>query len=344
MIGDNMQKQINKGIWIAALFLMIVLISVIVYRSNNSLKVVTKNIFYMDTQIYIKLYGKNEKKLNDALLQVENLYKEYHQLTDRYQSYDNVINPYYIYHNSDQSDTLTIDEKLYAVLKLAQMWHEKNNLFDITIGNVIDVWKKYREAGTGIPTEEELASANSQKKELVLLDDHAIKNNHVSIDLGSVAKGYTTEEAGKLLKKLGISTYLINAGGNVIVGDSYNKKDYTIGIEDPTNNQKDIFTVVHGKNISVVTSGGYERFYEYNGQKYHHIINPITLYPSSYSKSVTVITKNSAKADILSTILFLLPIDEGMSLVESLDDTEAIWYTEDNLIVRSSGMKNYETK
>lgn len=339
-----MQKKLNQGIWIIAIILFIGVLSIILYQSNIKQKVVTKNLFYMDTQIYIKLYGSNLKKMNDAVAQVEKLYEQYHQLTDRYQEYNDIVNPYYIYHNTEQKDVLTVDPRLYNILELAQNWHLKNNLFDITIGNVIDVWKKYRESGTGIPSEEELLEANKQKKELVFLENNTIENNHVSIDLGSVAKGYATEEAGKLLKSLGISTYLINAGGNVIVGDSYNKKDYTIGIEDPTNDKKDIFTIVHGQNMSIVTSGGYERFYEYNGQKYNHIINPISLFPGTYSKSVTVITKNSAEADILSTILFLLPIDQGMEFVERFDNTEAIWYTNDNLIVRSSGMKNYENK
>lgn len=339
-----MQETRNKIIWGMVALFMILFGSIVIIQKRTGLKVVTKTFFSMDTQIYIKLYGTSEKKLEDAIAKVEALYQEYHQLTDRYQEYEGIINPYVILKNTEESDTLIINPKLYFILELSQTWHQKDPLFDITIGDIIDVWKKYREAGTGVPTTEELESANQKKKDLILLGNHTIRNNHVNLDLGSVAKGYTTEEARKLLESLGISTYLINAGGNVVVGEPYQKKDYTIGIEDPTNQRKEMFTVVHGTNLSVVTSGGYERFYEYNGVKYHHIISPITLYPTSYSKSVTVLTKNSAEADILSTILFLLPIDEGMNLVESLEGTEAIWYTADNMVVRSSHMNLYETK
>ena len=212
------------------------------------------------------------------------------------------------------------------------------------MGNVIDIWKKYQNNKNGVPTKEELEKVNTSSiNDIVLKDGNKIKNNHVNIDLGSISKGYTTSLVGEYLDSIGIEEYLINAGGNVLVGNHYNNSTYKIGIEDP-DNKNDIFTVLKGNNISVVTSGGYERFYEYDGKKYHHIISPKTLYPTDYMKSVTIITSDSALADLLSTTLFLMNIEDGKEYINSLDNVEAIWYTNDNEIELSNSAKKYVYK
>ena len=291
----------------------------------------------MDTYIYVKIYEKNADVANDILTEVENIYKNYHQLTDRYNHYDGIINVYDIYNNNFNEETLTIDFKLYEILEYAEKGNEKYFKFNIEIGNIIDVWKKYRETKNGIPTLEELQTTTT---DLILLGNNQILNNHPNLDLGSIAKGYATEKVGEYLESKGIYEYLINAGGNVKVGKSYNKKNYKIGIQSP-NSQEQLLTVVKGENISVITSGGYERNYEYDGNIYHHIIDPETLYPAAYMKGVTVITKDSALGDYLSTSLFLMSIDEGQKFIKDYE-AEAIWYTNDNQIIRSEKFKEYE--
>lgn len=297
----------------------------------------TTNMYYMDTYIYVKLYSK--KDATDILKKIDDIYKYYHQLTDRYNHYDNVTNLYDIYHNTLDDSELIIDSKLYEILEYAKKWEEKYPKFNVEMGKTIDVWKKYRDSGDGIPSDVELEETKNYQK-LVLLKDNKILNNHPNLDLGALSKGYTTEIVGKYLESLGIEDYLINAGGNVKVGNSYKKKNYSIGIKSPVEGE-DLLTVVYGNNISVVTSGGYERNYEYNGIVYHHIIDPDTLYPNSNMKSVSVITKDSALGDILSTTLFLTSVEEGLNLIKDYD-CEAIWYTNDNEIIRSENFKNYE--
>ena len=110
-----------------------------------------------------------------------------------------------------------------------------------------------------------------------------------------------------IFRKNGFSNYLINAGGN-IKGWTWSKKKNTwrVGIEEvAVKDDRGIYKILNVKNVAVVTSGGYERFYEYDGKIYHHIIDPNTLYPSEYMKSVTIITPDSAYADILSTTLLI---------------------------------------
>lgn len=303
----------------------------------NQKKEYSSNIYYMDTYIYIKVYS-NKNKAKEALNNVESIYKQYHQLSDRYHHYDGITNVYDI-KNNDLKDNLVLDDKLYNLLVYADKWHQKYNKYNIEIGNIIDTWKKYRDSETGIPSIEELKSINKITN-LVLLGNNTILNNHPNLDLGSIAKGYATEEAGKYLESIGINEYLINAGGNVKVGNSYGKKYYNIGIQSPKKDGN-LLTKVKGNNISVVTSGSYERFYEYDGNIYHHIIDPDTLMPSKYMKSVTVITHDSALGDILSTVLFLNSVDDGMNIIKEYD-AEAIWYTNEDNIIRSDGFKNYE--
>ena len=94
----------------------------------------------------------------------------------------------------------------------------------------------------------------------------------------------------------------------------------------------------------MVTSGGYERFYEINGKKYHHIIDPNTKYPANNSLSTTVVTKNSSLADILSTTLFLMEPNDAIKFVNKIDDVEAIIYVNEDKILKSKGFNKYEQK
>lgn len=300
----------------------------------------TMNLYYMDTYIYVKFYS-DDKALAEQIKQdIEKIYLEYHQLSDRYKSYDSVINVYDIYHNKDQNKTLTIDSKLYNLIVFASEYQKKTqNLFSIEIGDLVDIWKEYREKGTGLPTKKELLGVDISNK-LVLLGDNKIKNNNPNLDLGAVSKGYTTEEVGKYLKEQGITEFLINAGGNVLVGEKPNEDYYQIGVQGP-NKDGSLVTIVKGKNISVVTSGSYERNYEYEGKIYSHIINPMTRYPADYMKSVTVITEDSALGDVLSTILFLMPAGKGQEFIKNYS-AEAIWVLNDDTIIRSEGFDKYE--
>ncbi len=339
-----MQEKINKIIWILIPLLIIGLLIWHITLKNEG-KEYTRNFFYMDTYIYVKLYETDSKKAERAFQEIETIYQEYHKLADRYQSYDDIVNLYTIHNNTLEVDTITLDQRLYDMISYGKKWYDKSNgKLDISMGDVLDVWKQYRDNQNGIPTIEELEQNDrSNIEDIILLDNNQIKNNHVNIDLGAIAKGYATEMVGEYLESIGIYNYLINAGGNVKVGIPQNKNKFSIGIEDPNSKQGEICKIVYGKNISVVTSGGYERYYEYNGQKYHHIIDPDTLMPANHMKSVTVIADDSRLGDILSTVLFLMPIEEGQMFIEN-ENAEAIWHNNENQIITSSGMNQYEQK
>ncbi|MEG0826080.1 MAG: FAD:protein FMN transferase [Bacilli bacterium] len=311
-------------------------------KRKNIIQEFNRDLFYMDTYINVKIYTTDSVKANKTLTLVDNIYKEYHQLTDRYNAYTNVNNVYFINNNSIKDEKIKIDSKLYELIKQGIIANSKTDgLININMGDVIDVWKKYRDAKTGVPTLIELKNTNIDIDQIKLLDNNNILNNHPNIDLGAIAKGYVTQIVANYIKEQGFDKFLINAGGNVIVGNHYNKEVFRIGIEEPNSNGG-IYQIIKGNNMVVTTSGSYERFYEYNGITYHHIIDPKSLFPTNYMKSVTVITKDGLLGDTLSTALFLMPIMEGKKFLKNFAGVEAIWYTLDNQVIKTDGFNKYE--
>ena len=283
----------------------------------------SKNLFYMDTIINVKLYNISENKANETFEEIENIYKEYEQLTNFYDENSELS-------KLNKDVNYEISDELFELIKFGYEWDIKTNgLLNINIGNLTKVWHDFRENPVSLPDVSDI------KIEHLKLENNKILNDKVSIDLGAITKGYVTEKVGKYLEDNGINYYLINAGGNVKVGKS-NKGYYNIGIASPISDET--FEIVKDENISVVTSGGYERFYEYDGVRYHHIINPNTKYPADYMKSVTVIGKDSGLCDILSTTLFLMDIDDGKEFIKDYD-VKVIWFTNDDEIIKSD---NYE--
>ena len=340
-----MEKIKNNWGYIVSIILLIIFFVYIIFDYNkrkNSIQEYSKNIFYLDTYINVKIFDNDRKSAENALTEVEKIYSKYHKLTDRYNAYDGITNVYTINNNNLEISELTIDKELYDLISFGIDCYDKTNgLININIGEVVDIWKKYRDSKNGIHTIDELKSADINIDNIVLLSDNKIANNNSNIDLGAIAKGYVTEIAGDYLESIGFDKYIINAGGNVLVGSHYKDGLYNIGIENPNNNS-DIYKIITGNNITLTTSGNYQRYYEYEGVKYHHIINPNTLYPSNYMKSVTVINKSGKLGDMLSTALFMMSIEDGRKLLENYPDTEVIWYTIDDLIIKSKGFSKYE--
>jgi len=233
------------------------------------------------------------------------------------------------------------------VLKEALLYSEKTNgLFDPTVGPLVKTWN----IGTdyaAVPSQERI------NKALPLIDYHKVKINDadntvylatkgMKLDLGAVAKGYAADEVIKIISKHGIKRAIVDLGGNIYAyGDKATGTDWTIGIRDPETQQGNAILSIKVKNKSVVTSGIYERFFEENGKKYHHILNTKTGYPEDNElMSVSIITSVSMLGDALSTSTFLLGTDKGLALIEQTADTEAIFIDKNRKIRVSSGLKD----
>lgn len=295
----------------------------------------------MDTYINIKVNTTKSKKEMDSLFEdIDYLYSSYHKLSDRYNSYDGIVNVYYLNEILNDNEEIEVDSRLADIINLGIQYYDKTNgLFNIASGNLITVWKDFINTCEVLPSKEDL-STNINIEDIKLDNNIYVKKNNIKLDLGGITKGYVTELVGKYLEDNNIHSYIINAGGNVKVGKAYQKEAYVVGITDP-NHLDDIFIKLNINNLSVVTSGSYQRYCMLDDINYNHIINPITKYPSNYVKSVSVVSKSSTTADIYSTYLFLLPVEKGLEIVNNNSDIEAIWYINDNDIVKSAGF-DYE--
>jgi thiamine biosynthesis lipoprotein len=186
-----------------------------------------------------------------------------------------------------------------------------------------------------------------------MIDEQAstvyLSDSRMRLDVGAVAKGYATEVAANSLIEKGYDSVLISAGGNIrAIGapkDGVRSK-WGVGIKDPdsplagSTDESNLLDIAFVTNLSVVSSGVYERFYTVNGENYHHLIDPNTRMPANYYKAVTVVLKDSGQADLLSTVLFLMPPDESLTFAESLEGVEALWVMPDNEIMTTPGMKD----
>ena len=330
----------NKKIWI--LFLIVILITlVLLFIDKNTYKEYSKNYFYMDTYINVKIDTvKSKKEIDSIFNDINYLYDSYNKLTNRYNEYEGIINVYYLNEILSDGVEIEIDKRLADIIEIGIYYYDKTNgLFNIASGNLTGIWKNFIDNCDSVPDAREL-DVNTSINDIKLNGNLYTKYNGVKLDLGAITKGYVTEIVSRYLEDNGINNYIINAGGNVKVGKAYDKENYIVGVTDP-DNINSIFTKVNLNNLSVVTSGSYQRYCELGGNLYCHVINPITKYPSNYVKSVTVIGEDSTLCDIYSTYLFLLPVDEGLDVVNNTSGIEAIWYVDSNNIVRSDGF-NYE--
>jgi len=201
-----------------------------------------------------------------------------------------------------------------------------------------------------LPNRAALEEANAHTAiQGVRLDESAqtayLTDERMSLDLGSVAKGYATELVAQRLKARGITSGLISAGGNVkTIGlPADGREAWSIGIHNPKPNQAQVIAVVKvGEDMSMVTSGDYQRYFVHEGRKYHHIIDPETLEPGGAYPSVTVVVKDSGLADMLSTALFLSTEEEAEQIRARLKAVPfgVIRVDRDNAVTASDDLKD----
>ncbi|EPN2092521.1 FAD:protein FMN transferase, partial [Clostridium botulinum] len=169
-----------------------------------------------------------------------------------------------------------------------------------------------------------------------------LKRKGQAIDLGAIAKGYTADELKKVLLNYNVSSAFLSLGGNVyVLGNKPDKTPWKIGVQNPLEPRGDYLGIVSVSDKSVVTSGNYERFFERNGKRYHHIFDTKTGYPAEKGLiSVSIISDKSIDGDALSTSVYTLGLDEGKKLIESLNNVEAVFVTKDKKVYITSGLKD----
>lgn len=305
--------------------------------SSETSAPISKTSFLFDTVVTITVYDKEDAKLLDHCFQI---CEEYENLLSRTISGSDIDKL-----NHADGKTVSLSADTVSLIKDAVLYHQlSNGSFDITIGTISTLWDFTGASPVPVPSaiiNEKLEHVNSSKIHINNLSV-TLEDPETAIDLGGIAKGYIADRLKEYLSKNGVEHALIDLGGNILtIGEKPNGTPYQIGIKKPFDENGGVITTVAIENQSVVTSGIYERYFEYNEKLYHHILSPLTGYPVCNNLlSVTIISDCSKDGDALSTSCMVLGLEEGMSLIESIPDIEAIFITDDYKLHYSTGLKD----
>lgn len=329
----------NKRRYILPILLLIALGIFGLYRQYSTTRL-SRMEFLMDTTFDLTLYGKvDATELQRAL---DDSYALLRSIDANSTSYrEGVGNPFTINHSGDGWKDANAD-----VLKQLEIsipyWTKTQGEFNIAMGGAIDLWKTAEEI-QNLPDDQEIAQVLSlHPPEDILLDDENGRlylPTGLAIDLGAVTKGYAIGQVYDLLSERNLIGALINAGGNIMaLGHPQGRDSFTIALQDPQDASNIIGTIPLKDHQAISTSGSYNRYYTIGNTRYSHILSGLTGHPPNYHKSVTVLTNEGIDSDILSTVLFLLPLDAGLQFLDTLGlQAEALFITQDDQIITTEG-------
>lgn len=329
----------TKIIQVSILLLIVAAIILFVVLIPKKDTVTEKEGFYFDTVVNIRVYSsKDAKYLDDCM----DICQKYENLFSRTKEDSDIYN---INHSDGQS--VEVDPDTYFLLsKSLEFCEETNGAVDITVAPLMDAWGFTAKSAiskldssedlngivlnTSKPSDETLNALleNVDYHNVILEDSNHVRlsNPNSQVDLGFIAKGFIADKLKEYLVENSVEHAVISLGGNIVViGSKPDGSDYNIGIKDP-DNTGDIIDSVKVSDKSIVTSGTYERYIEYDGIKYHHILDTKTGYPVDNNiKSVTILSDSSMEGDALSTICLILGEEKSKLLLDKYN-SKAIFY------------------
>ena len=314
------------------LLLIISLFSGCTKFTNNQINVSGQ---YFDTAVSITIYGGTKDvadKCKDICSKYENMFSN--KIDSSEISMINI--------NSAKGNWTSVSNETLELIKEGiEFGNISNGLFDITIGEVSQLWD-FKD-GNNLPDpatiKEKISNVNYKNIEI---DGNNVRlsNPNAKLDLGGIAKGYIADKLKEYLLSQNIDSALINLGGNVLlVGSKLDGSNFRIGIQKPFEESGETILVVNTHDKSIVTSGTYERYFYKDNKLYHHILDTHTGYPVENDLcSVTIISDSSMMGDGLSTTAFLMGLNDGLNYIESLENTEAIFIDKDLKIHTTTGL------
>lgn len=215
--------------------------------------------------------------------------------------------------------------------------------FDVTFGSLGDLWRFDHDQDNRIPDEAAIAARLPLVDHTTVVVDAPagtarITRPGVRIHLGGLGKGYAVDRVAARLRGDGFADFLIQSGGDLYAAGQRGDRPWRVGLQDPRGGADETFATIELRDETFSTSGDYERFFERDGVRYHHLIDPDSGQPARGCRSVTIVAADAMTADWLSTGVFILGPDHGMALVERLPGVEAVIVTADNTVRVSSGL------
>ncbi|MBU3199031.1 FAD:protein FMN transferase [Clostridium estertheticum] len=321
---------------IALIFIILILIFI---TGNNKKSYIVREFYSLGTSNQLKVYGKKATKaIEESIIKVceidnkMSVFKEESEISK-------------ISINAGNKPQIVSNDTYYVIQKAIKYCTLSEGAFDITIKPIVALWgigKEGQQIPSGNEVKEKLKIVNY--KDIVIdKNDRSIflKNKKQEIDVGGIAKGYAADEVKNVMIKNGIKSALINLGGNILtLGTKIDGTPWSVGIQDPFKTRGEFALTISVINKSVVTSGNYERYFEVEGKRFHHIINPSTGYPSeSDIVGATIISDNSIDGDGLSTGVYIMGVQKAIKLIEEIEGVDAILITKSKEIYVTSGMK-----
>lgn len=302
--------------------------------TSSSTEPVSQEIFAMDTYMTVTAYGDNAQKgVTDAIAEIERL--------DDLLSIgkeDSEISKL----NKSGSAALS-DDTAVMIAKALELYKSTGGAFDITVLPLMELWG-FTTQDYYVPTEDEIQSTLQHVGADKLTWDESTKTltlgDNQEIDLGGIAKGFTSSRIMEIFKKDGVTCGMVSLGGNVhLLGTKQDGSEWRVGIQDPDNTD-DMLGVLEADDCAVITSGAYERNFEKDGVTYHHIIDPATGKPSdSGLTSVTIVSKDGTLADGLSTSLFVMGKDKAIAYwKQHADEFDTILVDKDRNVYITEGI------
>lgn len=312
---------------------------------------------FFDTATTITGYTETKEEFDAICEEIKAQLNEYHRLFDIYTRYDELNNLVTVNDvKGGEHQTVKVDKKIIDMLTFSKEMYEKTDgKVNIAMGSVLRIWHNYRTWGLDDPESAELppmdrlreAARHTDINNVIIDRENStvfLADPDMTLDVGAIAKGYAAERVAEYLENKGVTSFIINLGGNIrTVGLNGENEPFKAGIENPDTSNEDVpfIEFLELESMSLVTSGSYQRFYTVNGVNYHHLIDPATLMPGTNYLSVSVVTKDSGLGDALSTALFLMSEEEGRALIEATEGAEAMWVYPDGRQVYSEGFEDY---
>ena len=265
---------------------------------------------YFDTVVKIEVWGADSKIMDGC----KDICEKYEQLLSPTIDSSEISQI-----NQAQGASVSVSKETADLIELGKYYGDlSGGKFDITIASASDLWNFHDNADHSIPDAEQLSEAVTHinyKTIEVNGTTVTMSDPYAKIDLGGIAKGYIADQVKNYLVEEGIEHAYINLGGNI----------------------RTVMAVLPVSDKSIVSSGNYERYFKKDGKIYHHILDPSTGYPIENNlNQVTIISDKSVDGDALSTTCYALGLDEGLKLIRSMDNIEAVFITDDNTIYKSS--------
>ena len=301
---------------------------------SEELSPISKSSFKLNTVVSITIYDSTDTSLLDGAL----------ALCDKYEAMLSKTKEESEICKLNKGISVSLSKETLSLIETGLYYSKHSNgAFDISIEPLSSLWD-FTALSPSVPSKTSIEEALRHIGwNYVHISNQSVsfEQSDMGIDLGAIAKGFIADRIKEYLLENNVQSALINLGGNVLlVGSKPNGDDFKVGIQKPFEDRNETIAIMELSDVSIVSSGIYERYFKQDDILYHHILNPSTGYPYDTGlTAVTVITNHSVDGDALSTTAFALGLEQGMEFINSLEDVYAVFITKENELYYSDGFK-----